>query len=267
MSLAPFLRSGIRSGVRDRVDPLGYLRSAARLSQAIGWGTFTVGWLLDEASGNLAPAFGATSLSAVNTPLRGLDGPFPGLDKAIGFGGASDAWNGGDVLDVTAAQDLVIAWVARLSALPSGVRGFLSKFPVGGASAWQLQMDNASASYYMQGNTAAAATNFTAIGAGLHVGRWHAGIAGIERATGKAGIATKAFDVSSPSVTPLANVSAIAFDNAASFRIGNRFDAPGNACLEQRIAYLAIGVAAGAATGLTANLSTAVVNLANAITQ
>lgn len=98
-----------------------YPTSAAAMATAVGYGTWSSGWLCNEAAGNLAGAFGSPTLTASGLTYS-VAGPLGGADTAVStsaFGGA----HAGDTSDVTAATDMILFMVVKLG---SG-SGYLAK--------------------------------------------------------------------------------------------------------------------------------------------
>ena len=258
------LLTTLQSYLNDNVQ--GYPTTSAAMQAALGYGTWTSGsaWLLNEASGNLAPAFGATTLTATSL-VYGSAGPAGGIDKAISFDAGTDRADGGDIHDVTGTDDLIVAWVAKIASAPVGtVDTVITKMSTG--AGWQVNILNGDGTYYFQGFDATPTQLFlsTVSGVSGHIGEWHVGIATIDRSTGKARIGTRSLaGVSSVDVEK--TVAATTMANAVAFRIGDRADNAGLAPTTTLLAAAYVVTGSGVATGLSANLSTALTNFANAV--
>jgi hypothetical protein len=244
----------------------GVPQASSAIEAALGYGgSWASGsaWLCNESSGNLAPTLGATTLTATsltygNTGALGLS-----TATSIGFSAGASRADGGNIHDVTATDDLVVMWIGYVPSVPAGLRTFITKMGAAGAG-WQVNIDNGSQSFYFQGADAGS-TLFTNIGASLHVGVWHVGIACLDRGTGKARIGTRAIASGSSSVVAESAVAAASMSNALAFRIGDRSDNPGVAPTGVLVdaAYVVSG--SGVASGLSANLSSALSTFASAV--
>lgn len=237
----------------------GYPQTATALGNAIGWGTWTTGaaWLCNESSGSLAAVFGSPTLTAVGTPTYGTAGPRGGIDYAIGFNSSTDAFSGGDVYDVTATSDLLIAFVAKASGNVSG--DMIGKWS--GAPGWFTRIEGTSLGYRIGGNDGS--SGFTFSTGNLLAGEWVAGLAYLDRGAVQGGIIIKGL-TSGTVASGTGSISGLGnFSNAANLTIGdhgifNGTNAP-------NIAYAAIVSAVGAAASVHTNRTTAVANWAAAV--
>lgn len=238
-----------------------YPSTAAQLAAAVGYGTWTSGaaWLCNEASGNLAPAFGSPSLTPNSSPTYGTLGPRSGADKAIGFDSINDAFFGGDVFNIAATSDFALLWVAYFTSAASNPT-VISKYS-GAAGKWWVGIDTATGKYFLQGINSGGSSDFIAYSGVIPLNCWHVGIATIDRATGKASVGVCQIG-GSPLVGTEVTATATAYSNAANFSIGDRGDLPGGAPQNGKIAYAAIVTGTSVATGMSANLSTALTNFA-----
>jgi hypothetical protein len=233
---------------------INYPTDATELERQIGYGVWDSGsiWLCNEASGNLAPSLGATTLTAASTPTYGTTGPRGGADKAIGFDSASDGFSGGNVNDVGATDDLIIAMVTKVAAgttadvITKGVNpGYFLRTEV--ANGWRFIIgDGVDQSFHNTSN--------------LLGDEWIVLIAYVDRAAVMSGIAIKGL-TSGTAVTSSNSTAAIGtLSNASNFLVGNggligATNAP-------QIAYLAVVKGAGVAAGLHAGIATALSNFA-----
>jgi len=240
----------------------GFPRTAAATASANGYGTWTTGacWLMQEASGSLVATYGSPTLTASGLTYQ-TTGSQSG-DYAIGFSTTGAEADGGDVFDVTGTDDVIVAWVGKFTSTPGSTRGVISKLSTG--AGWQVNFDSGSGLYYFQGLDSTPSTLFTALGASIHSGSWHVGIATIDRATGKARIGTRSLAGSS-SVASEVSTAATSMANAVAFRVGERADNPANAPTELLLSAVYVVSGSGVAAGLSANMSTALTTFANAI--
>lgn len=260
-----FWPSSVSFTSTDLRDVLGfaydfqYPQTAAQVTAALGgYGDFTsgAGYLCNESSGNLAAAFGtpatltATSLTYSNIGARG------GSDKAIGFDAATDNASGGDVFDVAASDDLCVVWVAKFTTATPPVSALLTKFP-GATPYWYLYMPTSNYALAAgDGSFSAATSALPAANA------WHVGIAVIDRGAGTMRVGWREITSGAASVSASTSVASLgSCANAADMILGNE---PGGSLAPQtmNIAALYIATGSGVATGLSANLSTALSSFA-----
>lgn len=242
----------------------GYPQIAAAMAAAVGYGAWSAGWLFNIASGNDSGAFGGVTMTAVSSPTYGTEGPRGGIDKAIGFNSASDAFSAGNNFDVGATDDLIIAWVGQFTATPASNYDLFSKTAPGLAGAgWYLYHNGGGAFQFTVGDAADTATVTCAIPA---ANVWYAAIAVLERATNKIRVGYQALDGSSSLVSTLTDATAVgSLSNAISFLVGNGDITGSGPHPNALISAFYVAKGNGAATGLGANLSTALTNFANAI--
>ena len=238
-----------------------YPQTAAQMATALGYGTWTsgAGYLCNESSGNLASVFGTpATLTASGTPTYSHIGARGGSDKAIGFDANTEYFDGGDYFDAGASDDLIVAWVAKFDSLPGVTSSICNKLD-GAVGYWGINF-NTSGSYEIYAYDGADFLQITT-GATPSLNTWHVGIAVIDRSTSRACIGV--CDIGgSPSVASELNVSALgATSNANSFRIGTHNTAT-NSFLTGTISALYVVTGSGVATGLSANLSTALSSFA-----
>jgi hypothetical protein len=237
----------------------GYPVTAAATAAAIGHGTWDAGWLFNITSGNDSGVFGGVTMTAVGSPTYGTAGPRGGVDLAVGFDSATDAFSAGDVYDATAADDIAYAWVAKFSAASSNFANFITK--------GNGDPDGRIALYTMADGRLIAETKLAGVQQSTAeialpaYDTWLVGIFVIDRATGKMrfGVRTLAGTtvVSTETAQPATNLSSpdsllIGRDNVADPTMA-------------KVAAFYVAHGAGAATGLSANLSTALTNFANAV--
>jgi hypothetical protein len=241
----------------------GYPTTAAAMQAAVGYGTWSAGWLFNITSGNDTGAFGGITMTAVSSPTYGTAGPRAGIDLAIGFNSANDAFSAGDVYDVTGTDDLCVAWVAYIPSAPVSNPSLVSKYD--GSNGWQVYLEAGTGNVRFQGvNGGAALFNATAGSGSGHLGSWHVGIATIDRVAGKARVGTRSLAGVSY-VSAEATTAATTTAGTATLRVGDLSSAPGTAPTGCYVSAFYIGAGSAAATGLSANLSTALTNLQNAV--
>jgi hypothetical protein len=244
----------------------GYPRSAAALASVIG-GTWTSGsgWLCDESATPLVPAFGSPNLTAGVSPTYLNAGPAGGVDYAVGFDSAGDAFAGGNVFDVSAADDLIIAWVAYLPAdLTDLTTNTIVTKEAGGARYRLFMYRNSASSCGVGLQTNDGVDDLYAVtdnaSAALNIGAWHVGIAVVDRSTNRSRVATYNLTTGVATVSAETNIAALgSMSNAAAFTVGS------DVAAAWRMSALYVVEGSGVATGLSAGLSTAVASLGAAI--
>lgn len=234
----------------------GYPLSAAALQTAVGYGTWTAGWLCNETSGNLAAAFGAPTLTAVNTPTYGTAGPRAGVDLAVGFDGSTDGFSGGDVHDVNATSDLCFAIVAKFSSL-TGTLDVFGKWHT--ANPRYLLYRNAAELVF---NVNDGTDNADATVTGFSTETWVAIMGVLDRGANQVRLAFCPLGGSATVGSTTSTAAIGTLENTQNFGIGNLLF---GADTGVKIAALYVGTGTGAASGMSANLSTAVTNFANAV--
>jgi len=247
-----------------------YPASVAEAHAALGFGVFDHGWLCDDPSGNMAPAFGGLTLVAGGTGIiYGDPGPINnGVDdKTIGFGAPrTGKFDGGQAFDVGAGDDLLVAWVGMWRSLPSAFGTMFGKAPATLTNGWSVTGRDGTAlglalgpgdSFGVSLNTAAA----------YHVGSWHVGIAGIDRSIGRSFLGTRSVATGTALTNVNGNIDAQAILTAATFSVGSSAWVPANDNL--RLAALFIGKSAGASTGLgtLTNVAAALLNYHTYVTR
>lgn len=245
-----------------------YPASVAEAHAALGFGVFDHGWLCDDASGNMAPAFGGLTLVAGGTGIiYGDPGPINNgaVDKTLGFGAPrTGKFDGGQAFDVAAGDDLLVAWVGMWRSLPSAFGTMFGKVTATFTNGWAVNgADGTGLSLGLgPGST---------IGVGIlgtsayHVGSWHVGIAAIDRSIGRACIGTRSVATGVAVSNVNASIDAQSILNAATFSVGSSAWVPANDNF--RLAALLIGKSAGAATGLPTNITAALQNFHTYVTR
>lgn len=253
------LLTTLQTQLEENVQP--YPATASAMQAVVGSGTWTAGWLMNEASGALAAAFGAPSLSATSSPTYGIAGPKGGIDKAVGFDSASDAFDGGDVFDVTGTDDLVIAWVGKFTASSSGNVELFAKYQA--ANPRWIMYRNGSNNLIFNVNDSVDNVDATIVN--VTSGSWYVGIAVLDRTNNQSRIGIRTLDSGTTTVSSIANTAAVGtIANSGNFTIGNAGLFGADTAFQCAAAYIATGV--GAAGSLVANLSTALSNFASAVT-
>jgi hypothetical protein len=236
-----------------------YPTTAAAAAAAIPGATFSNGWLCNDESGNMVPAFGALTLTASGGILYGQAGPRGGADRCIEFTTQAELgrFDGGANFDVGGTDDLVVAWVGLWTELPSAFGGMFGKATSGG-NGWYVS--GTDGTRLLLGSLGTSIDGTSA----YHVGTWHVGIAVIDRSTGKARIGTRSLGGVS-AVSSEATVGSFSYAVAANFYVGRTDWADCNDHF--RLAALYIGKGASVATGLSAGLSTALTRFAETISE
>ncbi len=242
-----------------------YPHNASEVQAALGAGIWTsgAGWLFDELSGNLAPAFGSPTLTATSL-LYGITGFRGGTDRAIGFNASTANADGGDVFDVTGTDDLIIAWAGTVTAATGSTDySIVNKYD--GGTGWQLFHPNNASTYRFQG-VVASAQIFATGDASAHIGEKHFGILVLDRSTGKARLATRSASGVS-SVTAEVTLPVTSMANALAFHVGDLASLVGVAPRNTHLSALYVVAGSGVATGVSANLSNIITSFANYVTR
>lgn len=241
---------------------IDYPKTAAQLTADLGYGTWTngVGYLCNEASGNLAPVFGSGSLVATNTPTYGSTGPRGGTDKAVGCGAsgsslgsfvASDA----TLADVGATDDILVVVVVE----SFGSGGTFSYLPIKGDTAatppyWRIVAGSNLQLSVHDGTDNLSASIATPTAPCVLVGA-------LSRATNKMAFGAQTLisgGGGTQTVSALADASAIgSLSNSDFLRLG-----PGNNTSALKIAAFYVVTGSGVAIGVPENIATAVANFA-----
>lgn len=254
------LTTALQSALNDGTG--GYPQTAAAMAAAVGYGDWTGGdgYLFNESSGNAVAVYGAPDLTPVNTPTYGFAGPRGGIDKAIGFDGSTDAFTGGNVNDLVAATDLLVAGVIYFDGLDGGTNDdIISKGFVGGVGGgFYICREGAALSCYF---TDGASTVHRTVA--VPASTWLAFMYVADRTNQTARIAVAPISTGVATVSASASIAAVGSPtNANSFNVGNNGT---NGALAGYLAAMYITTGAGKALTLNANISQAVTNLANAI--
>lgn len=230
-----------------------YPGGAAGLASAVGYGTWTAAWNMDESSGNLQPAFGSPALSPDGSPTYGVEGPLGGDDKAVTY--AANSHSGGDVHDVGADDDLCLLAVARLNGAGATAQLIISKGSSGAHWRVYTVADGTALRILLHDGVTQVVSNSAG---NPTAGVWYTIIGAYSRGVGIR-VAARSMDGSSV-LTPadLVPASLLSTGNVSSFAIGG-------AGSQWSVAYAAIGVGGGAATNLPANIATACQNFNRSI--
>jgi hypothetical protein len=232
----------------------GYPQTAVAMGHVVP-ATWTAGWLLNITSGNDTGAFGGVTLTAGGAPGY-VSGPKGGIDKAVQVTNAAAYFTGGTNFDVNATSDLAIAWVAKLDASATAAR--LVQKNSGGTGYWIV--DFSATQVLIQVNDGVDTATAQAAAGSAYAGQWHVGIAVWDRSTNRLRIATAALDAATSFVSTETDASAVGSTGAgATFYVGNTHAGP------TQLAALYIATGVGAATGLSANLATAIASFKSAI--
>lgn len=272
-SLGTLFGMGTRPVVTD------YPRSVLEGQAALKFGTFTHGWLCNELSGNLIPVFGPDTLVASGTGLfygypgpGGSPGPGGVDDFAIGFspGAATGRFSGNAALfDIASVDDdLIVAWVGKWSALPSVYGAMFGKATPAFGNGWHMAGQDGTSLVFDLGPSASWSASLPGT-SGYMVGRWHVGIAVIDRT----GVDTTRFGVRDlfGGTTVLSTTSTGINGNTAistsNFTVGRGDWVPGNDNFRLAALYAGKGPGVAAGLGVTANITTALQNFTAYITR
>lgn len=258
--------AGSSSTTLEGVTTAGQQPTTAALAQGAlgGYGTLVAGYLFDVASGSIPAAFGSPStLTVTGAPTYGIAGPLGGADKAVSLGAyAATMIDGGDVFDLSATDDLVIAWAGRFTVAPSGgeFSQIIGKVTASFGDGWSIAAGDGSTGLVFSMGPGSSQGTSTGSSSDFRLGEWHVGIAALSRTTGKARIALRYLSDGDLRMSPLATVTATVA-NAASFTVGNSLWVPGQNGFQ--IAALLVGHGTGAATGVPENMTAAIRALAS----
>jgi hypothetical protein len=247
------LAAMLQTQLNDNVQ--GYPLSAAAMAAAVGYGTWSAGWLCNESATPLVPVFGTPDLTAVSTPTYLTAGPRGGIDYAVGLDSSGDGFTGGNVHDVGATDDLIIAWVGKWTTAPGDFTALISKGT--GADGW-IVYHNAGV-LKMEGSASSSGTVALPT-----VGNWHAGIAVIDRGASLMRIGV--VDLTTGTVTVgSTGATQASYTSAASFVVGGGGGWLANGASPFLLAGLWVGKGLNYATGMASGLSTALDNFRQAI--
>ncbi len=193
-----------------------YPMTAATLTNALGGnGVWTDGtiWLCDEASGNLQSILGSHALTTTGTPIYSIVGPLGGPDKAVSADATGDRFDGGNIHNVNATDDLIALAVYR-TPNTSGGPLLIKRVTVG----WRLRHTIDTFVLTFQDGVAGidAATAMTTAARD----KWLVVIAAVSRATGKSRVGFRSLDGTLAVVSTLTDVSTIGDTTAVdTFRL------------------------------------------------
>ncbi len=233
-----------------------YPITAARMAEVVGYGTWTTGYMLQESTSPLEPAFGAPALALISgIPLFQQPGPRVddvGLGFEVGFG---TRFNGGTVFNAGATEDICIAWIGHHSALPAGYRALLGKGS--GATPWYYVRIDVGGNLSFETNDGSTGTG---PGINVPIGSWYVGMAVLDRGANHQRIATVNLDGTGAQLSAaLAPPVGAVGDVSNNFYLGA---AVGIDCVENMtLSAFWIGTGLGVAAGMSANLATALENL------
>lgn len=262
-SIASVTTKGLLTGVSAGTTPvmatagvIAYPNTAAAMAAAVGYGTWSAGWLCDETSGSLVPAFGSPSLTAVSSPVYNQPGPLGAGDYAIQFDSTADQFLGGaGDFDVSGTDDLAIAWVGQWTAKPTAFGALVSKVSGSFGQGYALSGTDGTNFGFFAG---AGSTFGSTIGANYLVGQWHIGMAVIDRGAGTVRMCVRSLDGQTVFTGP-ANAISGSLSVGSAFALGNNAWTFANLGFSMAALYMAKG--SGVAATMSANLTTAVANL------
>lgn len=248
----------LTSTINAAVSP--YPDNAASMAAAVGYGTWSAGWSFQIASGDDAGMFGGVTMTAVSTPTYSNTGPGHGGDLAVGFNSTDDGFSGGNVHNVGAATDLVLAWVGKFTT--AGNIDLLGKYDGAGTAIGYVVVAETNQIRFRVFD-GVDAVNSDAVVA-VPTSEWHVGIAVIDRASNVCRVGIRTLTGLVTTLGSAASITAVGdLTNAAGLRVGDQ-DAYGCAG-GAHLAAVYIGTGAGIATGLSTNLSTALTSFASAV--
>lgn len=241
----------------------GYPLSAVSLQQAIGFGGFgnagvsSAGWMCNETSGSLATSFGGSlPFAPVSSPTYNSSGPAGGIDLAVGFDSAADAFSAGNIFQA-GSNDLVIGLICKCTSASVDADWVTKGWnPNPG---YILSKSAGNLIFWLRDGVVAPLAQ-----ASLQVGNWMAVLAVIDRGANKVGVATMALgnpgSVSSATASlsglgSLTNATALLMGAGAAFAVADQ-------SLQVSAIFMSEGVGAG--VNIANNLNAAVTNLANA---
>lgn len=260
-SSVAFTNTTLRSVLGFEYD-FDYPQTPAQMTVALGgYGNFAdgAGYLCNEAAGSLSPVFGAGTFAAVSTPTYSNPGPRGPLDTAIGFDSVADAFSGGDVRDADATSDLFLLWVSYVSST-SGVRDMFSKYAAN--PGWFVIQDTASSriDFRLRDGVLAEKGVYTTA---IPTGEWVVCGAVLDRSTAKARLGTYGLRTGTSTVGAEVDCTGLGtLANAASLLIGAGSITGNGPETNMKIAALYVASGVGVATGLSANLQTALTSFA-----
>jgi hypothetical protein len=243
-----FTSTDLRDLLGFTID-VDYPQNVTEMTTALGgYSTMSAGFLCNEASGDLLPAFGSFQMADTGTTTYSIQGARGGTDKAVALGAASDTFSGGDVLDVTASDDLVLVWVGKWTS--AATRDVFHKFA--GAAGWAIYSPTTSSIGLLLND---GVDQVVPIAAALPVNEWYVGIAAVDRTANTARIGVRTLATNTTTLSADTSIATIGnMSNAASLLMGCNASINNNGTGHQVSAWY-IGVGSGIAFGIPANLS------------
>jgi hypothetical protein len=234
-----------------------YALTASEAATMVPGATFNAGWLMDEASGNLLAAFGGITLVASGAGLLyGLPGPIG--DRAVGFTASSTGKFSGGTFNIASNLDeLVVAWVGKWSALPSAFGTMFGNASAAFGNGWSVNGNDGTSGISIGAGPASTWGSGIPGSSGYMIGKWHVGIAVIDR-SGTDAVRIGVRDLRSSTAflsAPSGSINGSAAPSASSFSVGSGDWVQGNDHFA--LAALYVGSGPGVAAGLSANLAAA----------
>lgn len=241
------------SGRRDT-----FPRTAEHMKVATGgYGTWSAGYLCNVGAGSIPSEFGTpASLTPASSPLYELRGPLAG-SWAVGLDSNADAFEFGNVYNVTGTDDFAFAWIGYSAATPNNI--LMGKYDGGGPNGYYLTFDGLGNIYW---RVVAAGVTTDAIVA-LPIAAYYLGICVIDRSTGKQRIAVRTL-AGATTVSTETAITAATTTNAQPLTIGASPWLTGTT--DARFAAIWLAHGSGACTGMSANLSSIASSLVSWIT-
>lgn len=244
------------------IDPYGsYPVSAGAMATAVGFGTWTRGWLCDDTSGNLVAAFGGVNLTPSGTaPTYGYDGPISETDYAVRIVAANSGFTSAPLAIGT--NDLAVAMICKVSGIASSGYVRFTASSTFGAGDPGFTIDCTSGSPL----TITASDSGGVIGtaqipfASLPLDDWFVLIAVCDRGAAKIRIGLQSLSTGVQAISTANALGATSMTSAGSYYLGNNTV---GGTFETAASFIAFG--ASAALNMSTNLATAIANFAAAI--
>lgn len=238
-----------------------YPDTAAEMATAVGWGTWTAGYLFDEPSGAAAPIFGGKSslISIGTTPTYGVTGMLPAAyDTALTFATNSKliAASTSDG-DINLTSDSIIAIVMRFNTT-AGQQIISKANPTN--PGWKLTSSAGNAG--IQLIAADGSNNYISTTVNVNNGDWLVVLAAMDRGAATMNCAvygqTHAGLYTVPTAVSIAGM--LTLSTATPLTIGSQVNDSGGSAI-MTVAAIYYGTGVGAASGAVANIGTAATNL------
>lgn len=237
-----------------------YPSTAATTNTLIGDGAWTYGWHFNESSGNAAPAFGGLTLTAGGTPTYGIAGPGHSTDTAIGIPDADDYFDGGNVLGLTATDDLILGAIIKFPTTASTLIQLFSKGSGADADFWVVYALNNQITIRV---TSGGVLRYDVSSADMSalVGEWCALLVIVDQTNGSVRVGLRGLVSAATAIGAASAQTAYIAGAANTFRIGDQVG-HGASTAEFDLAALYAGKGAGIVGALGTDMATALQNFA-----